>query len=59
MVEQSGTVSLVAGNYYPIRIQMGENAGGDAIEVRISTATIAKTTDLSLNIFYNIYTNGF
>jgi hypothetical protein len=58
-VEQSGTVSLVAGSYYPIRMQMGELGGGDVMEVRISTPTIAKTTDLSLNIFYNVYTNGF
>jgi hypothetical protein len=58
-VEQSGTASLVAGTYYPIRMQFGENTGGDVMEVRISTPTIAKTTDLSPYIFYNVYTNGF
>ena len=58
-VEQSGTAALIAGTYYPIRIQFGENTGGDVMEVRISTPTIAKTTDLSANIFYNIYTTGF
>jgi hypothetical protein len=58
-VEQSGTSSLVAGTYYPIRMQMGELGGGDVMEVRISTPTIAKTTDLSPYIFYNVYTNGF
>jgi len=58
-VEKSGTAALIAGTYYPIRIQFGENSGGDVMEVRISTATIAKTTDLSANIFYNIYTTGF
>jgi hypothetical protein len=57
--ERSGTVNLVLGTYYPIRIQFGENTGGDLMEVRISTATIAKTTDLSPNIFYNVYTKGF
>jgi hypothetical protein len=58
-VERSGTANLIAGIYYPIRMQMGEQGGGDVMEVRISTATIAKTTDLSANIFYNIYTTGF
>lgn len=58
-IEQSGTSSLVAGTYYPIRMQMGELGGGDVMEVRISTPTIAKTTDLSPYIFYNVYTNGF
>ena len=58
-VEKSGTAALIAGTYYPIRIQFGENTGGDVMEVRISTATIPKTTDLSANIFYNIYTTGF
>jgi hypothetical protein len=57
--ERSGTANLISGTYYPIRIQFGENTGGDVMEVRISTATIAKTTDLSANIFYNIYTTGF
>ena len=58
-VEQSGTAALISGTYYPIRMQMGEQGGGDVMEVRISTATIPKTTDLSANIFYNIYTTGF
>jgi hypothetical protein len=58
-VERNGTAALISGTYYPIRIQFGENTGGDVMEVRISTATIAKTTDLSANIFYNIYTTGF
>jgi hypothetical protein len=57
--ERSGTASLVAGTYYPIRMQMGEQGGGDVMEVRISTPTIPKTTDLSANIFYNIFTTGF
>lgn len=57
--ERSGTAALISGTYYPIRIQFGENTGGDLMEVRISTATIAKTTDLSANIFYNVYTKAF
>ncbi len=59
MQERSGTVALTAGTYYPIRMQFGEATGGDDMEVRISTATIPKTTNLSANIFYNIYTKGF
>ena len=58
-VEKSGTAALIAGTYYPIRIQFGENTGGDVMQVSISTATIPKTTDLGANIFYNIYTTGF
>lgn len=58
-VEKSGTAALIAGTYYPIRIQFGENTGGDVMQVRISTPTIAKTTDLSANIFYNTFTTGF
>jgi hypothetical protein len=57
--ERSGTAALISGTYNPIRIQFGENTGGDIMEVRISTATIAKTTDLSANIFYNVHTKSF
>ena len=31
----AGTINLVAGTYYPIRVQYGENYGGDAISVTI------------------------
>ena len=41
----SSPVSLVAGTYYPIRIQFGENAGGDFVTVNFSTTTITKTTN--------------
>ncbi|MBT4668871.1 MAG: hypothetical protein HOC17_04995, partial [Candidatus Ruthia sp.] len=43
MVEKSGTVSLVSGNTYPILIYFGEKSGGDRIDVKFSTSTIAKT----------------
>lgn len=43
--EQSGTISLTANTYYPIKIQFGENSGGDIITVSFSTDTISKTTD--------------
>lgn len=45
MVERSGTASLVAGQYYPIRIQFGENGGGDNMIVSFSNPVLTKTTD--------------
>jgi hypothetical protein len=44
MVERSGTASLVAGQYYPIRIQFGENGGGDNMIVSFANPGLAKTT---------------
>ena len=55
----SSPISLVAGAYYPIRIQFGENAGGDEITVNFSTATITKTTNGLGYYYYNPATNGF
>lgn len=43
--EGSGTISLVANTYYPIRIMFGENLGNDYITVNFSTPTITKTTN--------------
>ena len=43
--EQSGTINLTANIYYPIKIQFGENSGGDVITVNFSSNTISKTTD--------------
>ena len=43
--ERSGTVSLVAGQFYPIRIQFGENTGGDNIIISFSNPVLAKTTN--------------
>lgn len=43
--EVSNTIELIAGIYYPIRIQFGEIGGGDVITVSFSTNTIQKTTD--------------
>jgi hypothetical protein len=55
----SSPISLVAGTYYPIRIQFGENAGGSAMTVNFSTATISKTTNGLGYYYYNPATNGF
>ena len=58
-VEVSGTAALTSGVYYPIRIQFGEQSGGDVMTFNHSTATIAKTTDVSGKVFYNQVTSGF
>jgi len=57
--ERSGTISLTAGVYYPIRIQYGENTGGDMLIFSYSTPTITQTTDVTGRVFYNPTTNGF
>ena len=59
VVERSGTAALTAGVYYPIRIQFGEQGGGDVMTFNHSTATIVKTTDVTGKVFYNPATNGF
>jgi hypothetical protein len=56
--EVSGTVSLTAGVYYPIRIQFGEIGGGDVMTFNYSTPTISKTTNVTGLVFYNTTTNG-
>jgi hypothetical protein len=56
--EASGTINLVAGTYYPIRIQFGEQGGGDVLGFNFSTPTIGKTTNVTDRVFYNRFTNG-
>ena len=58
-VEFSGTAALTVGVYYPIRIQFGEQGGGDVMTFNHSTATIGKTTSVTGKVFYNPATNGF
>lgn len=58
-VETSGSVSLVSGTYYPIRVQFGEHQVADQMDFNYSTPTITKTTDLTGRIFYNPATKGF
>ena len=58
-VELSAGVSLVAGTYYPIRMQFGEIGGGDVFAFNYSTPTIGKTTNVTGKVFYNPATNGF
>jgi hypothetical protein len=58
-VEFSGTAALTAGVYYPIRVQYGENSGGDVLTFNYSTATISKTTNVTGRVFYHPATRGF
>jgi hypothetical protein len=58
-VEKSGTISLTDGVYYPIRIQFGEQNGGDVMTFSFSSSTITKTTNVTGLVFYNSQTNGF
>lgn len=58
-IEKSGSIALIAGVYYPIRIQFGEAGGGDVMTFNYSTPTITKTTNVTGLVFYNTSTNGF
>jgi hypothetical protein len=57
--EKSGSITLTAGVYYPIRIQFGELSGGDVLTFNYSTPTITKTTNVTGLVFYNSATNNF
>ena len=57
--EVSASIALTAGVYYPIRIQMGDNSGGDVLAFSYSTPTIVQTATVTGKIFYNSATNGF
>ena len=56
--ERSGTAALTAGTYYPVRIQFGEQGGGDVLTFNYSTPNIAKTTNVTGLVFYNAATTG-
>jgi hypothetical protein len=47
----SSPVSLVAGTYYPIRVQFGEQGGGDVMSLGFSTPTIPETRN-GLGYYY-------
>jgi hypothetical protein len=60
VVEVSATISLVAGTYYPIRIQFGNGpAGPGALTASYEHSGQAKTSTWTSKIFYNTATNGF
>ena len=45
VVEVSGTTTLTANTYYPIRIMFGEQGGGDLMTVSFAGPSIIKTTN--------------
>lgn len=57
-IEKSSTVDLVAGAYYPIRVQFGNSGAGGVLEVNYSTPTITKNRLFTDCLFYNPITNG-
>jgi len=57
-VETSGTVDLVAGGYYPIRVQYGNNGSAGVLDVSYSNSTVAKTRLSGDVLWYNSVTNG-
>ena len=56
--EVSASIALTAGVYYPIRIQYGDQSGGDVLDFEFSTPTITKDENVTGLIFYNSTTNG-
>ena len=56
---ETGSIGLVSGSLYAIRVQYGENQGGEIFSMSISTPTIPKTENVSGSIYYNSGSNGF
>ena len=60
LTEVSATISLVAGTYYPIRIQFGNGpAGPGELYASYAHSGQAKTQVWTGKVFYNTATNGF
>ena len=60
VAEVSATTSLVAGTYYPVRIQFGNGPSGPgALIASYAHSGQAKTSTWTGKIFYNTATNGF
>ena len=57
--EVSAAVNLVAGTYYPVRIQFGNNTGPGVMTASYAHSGQAKTSTWTGKIFYNTATNGF
>lgn len=51
VTERSASINLVAGVYYPIRIQFGQGGGGYQLDFYYSTSTVSKTTDVTGLVF--------
>jgi hypothetical protein len=60
VVEVNATISLVAGTYYPIRIQFGNGPSGPgALIASYAHSGQSKTSTWTGKVFYNTATNGF
>lgn len=59
LVEQSGSIELVEGTYYPIRIQAGNNEVTGECFVSWSSSTQAQTGSFAGLVFYKQIVNGF
>jgi hypothetical protein len=58
--EVNASINLVAGTYYPIRIQFGNGpAGGGSLVASYAHSGQAKTSTWTGKIFYNTATNGY
>jgi hypothetical protein len=55
----TGSISLVSGSYYPIRIQYGNAQSVAIFTASLSTPTITSTQNWSGSIYYNTASNGF
>ena len=51
--ERTGSIALTSGSYYSIRIQYGENTGGEIFTASFSTDTISKTSNFTNYTFYS------
>ena len=56
--ERSGTISLTAGTFYPIRCQYGENASGDSYTFSFSAPGIARTYNMAGYVLYSLGQNS-
>ena len=54
--ERSGTISLTAGTYYPIRFQFGQNTAGDGCALSFSAPGITRTYNLAGYVYYGMGT---
>jgi len=58
--EVSASISLIAGTYYPVRIQFGNGPAGPGVLVAsYEHSGQAKTSTWTGKVFYNTATNGF
>lgn len=59
VVETNATINLVAGTYYPLRIQFGNNGGPGALTASYAWSGQGKSSDWTGKIFYRSATQGF